>query len=923
MSTNSNREKKLLILTYFIFLIIPILMYAKYYFNDQMPGTADLVQFFSGRKYFAECLWNGELPQWNSYLANGIPQTGNFYILSILLAILPLKQYIYAFFIIHLFVGSFFFCKYLRECGCSFKISILFGIIYECSIQINGLRLGHPSIIASICLFPVIMYFVKKYFNEKNNKWLLYSAAVAGIQATAGKQYSVYAILILFIYILILCIVEKFTYKDIVKKGCLWLIVYIGISAVDLLTNFSTMHEYSQYGSAKISYETFCTWSIHPVKLIQMIIPKFFGDAFQAFGNNYSSDADIELYLGIFVLLLMISAMIKYKNKPGIRLDTLCAVIAFLYASIAHIPILNRIVYHIPLLGGFRNPARFLYIFYFFVLSLAAMGLHYAIQNDICNKQVSCMRKICGIILSCTMMIAASSAFLISLIVEESQRMGYFLSLKNILLKPICFFIIILGILFILEKRTYLKRKFSEQWCKRLLCYAVLVITLLETLPYSLMIAATPLNKFEVSDAVEKRIKKEIGNYKIWDVINTTFTAQESFVSQNKAAVKEIAAINSYTAYNNPLVFRYFKNLGDDSTAAGFSPLGITDPDSVPFNSSGLFTGSCNAVNNILFQNDLLSMLGVRYLIDSSHVIENTGGAVYDSQCNTIPVYNKENIVLDLQEDGTAISTIINGVSANTCYQVRFKIAEDDNTELTFLAADLYGGESYDPGAQEKHFYITEESEYITYLYSMGSESATEDVRLRIFARSNTRDIKIEKCEISVVEPRQAYTYWGTDQNGTKIYENISARNILYFPDQISEMKEFEDIYDNYEKYALDRVAYVNNTDKNLNSKNSSAEVLSRTSNTLTAKVNAVKDTYLCFSQNYSKNWSVKIDGKKQSIDMVNGLIIGTEIPEGEHTVVFEYQDPSYVIGLIITGLTVLILIIFNFYNLRDKSRKL
>lgn len=56
---------------------------------------------------------------------------------------------------------------------------------------------------------------------------------------------------------------------------------------------------------------------------------------------------------------------------------------------------------------------------------------------------------------------------------------------------------------------------------------------------------------------------------------------------------------------------------------------------------------------------------------------------------------------------------------------------------------------------------------------------------------------------------------------------------------------------------------------------------------------------------------------------MVNGLIIGTEIPEGEHTVVFEYQDPSYVIGLIITGLTVLILIIFNFYNLRDKSRKL
>lgn len=894
---------------YSIFLIVPILIFAKYYLTDQAPGTADLIQFFSGRKYFSECLLKGELQQWTPYLANGMPQTGNFYIINILLSFLPLKQYIYAFFIIHLFVGGFFFYKYLTECGCCFKISMLFGIIYECSIQINGLRLGHPSIVSSICLFPIIMFFVRKFFNDKKNKWLLLSAVVAGIQATASKQYSVYAVLILFIYIVILCINQKFTLRDMIKKGCSWLAVYIGISAIDLLTNFSVMREYSLYGSAKISYETFCTWSIHPIKLIQMIIPKFFGNAFQALGNYYSSDADIELYLGIFVFLLAISVMIKHRDKIHIRLDILCMTIAFLYAAIAHIPVLNRIVYNVPLLGSFRNPARFLYVFYFFVLTLAARGLHYIIQKDTQQKQLVCMRKISGVLLSGIIIIAVTSSFLISLVIEEGQRLEYYYALKNILLKPSGFLLIIFLILYACEQKTYLKWKFSQRWYKEILCCLVLVITLAETLPYSLMIAATPLNKFEVLDAAEIEIKKNIGNYKVWDVISTTFTAQDGLVSQNKATTKEIAALNSYTAYNNPLIFRYFKNLGDASTAVYFSSLGITDPDSVPFNSSGLFTGSCNAINNILFQNDLLSMLGVRYLIDSSNIIENTGGMIYDSQCRTTPVSNRENLLLDFQEDGTGITTIMNDISADTCYKIQIKIAEDDNPNLTFLAADLYGGDNYDLGTQEKHFFITKDNEYTTYLYSQNAKLATEEIRLRIFARSNTRHVKVEKCEVSVVHPRQVYQYWGEDQNRTKIYENVNAQDILYFPNQISKMENFEDIYDNYEKYTLDRVAYVNKPDRLLNNTNSKVEVVSRTSNTLTAKVITTEDTYLCFSQNFSKNWSAEIDGKKQNIEMVNGLIMGTEIPAGEHTIVFQYQDPAYGIGLAITTLTVLILI--------------
>lgn len=98
-----------------IFLLIPVLLLARYYFAGQVPGDADLIQFFSNKKAFAEALMSGEFPQWNPYIQNGIPQSSgsSMYFLNLLLSFLPLRQYIYAFYIVHLAIAEFvsiFFC---------------------------------------------------------------------------------------------------------------------------------------------------------------------------------------------------------------------------------------------------------------------------------------------------------------------------------------------------------------------------------------------------------------------------------------------------------------------------------------------------------------------------------------------------------------------------------------------------------------------------------------------------------------------------------------------------------------------------------------------------------------------------------------------------------------------------------------------
>lgn len=297
---NEKSTKKLRILIPLIFIVIPVLIFFPYYLEGQMPGTDDLTQFISNKKYLTECILNGNFPQWNPYLSNGIPQVGvtTFNITNLFFLFLPLYQAIYLFYIAFLFIGALFFYLFLKENKCSYIVSAIFAIIYECSIQINGLRRNHPSIIAAICLFPVIMYFVKKFINTRQTRWLCAGAVIAGLQATATIQYSIYGNLILFIYLLLSCLYKNFTFIEIIKKALLWCSIYFGIYAYILFPTSSMIREYALYGSSTTAYEVFTNWSIHPIKLIQMVIPQLGGEYDMPLGSTYSSEHDTELYLG-------------------------------------------------------------------------------------------------------------------------------------------------------------------------------------------------------------------------------------------------------------------------------------------------------------------------------------------------------------------------------------------------------------------------------------------------------------------------------------------------------------------------------------------------------------------------------------------------------------------------------------------------
>ena len=69
-------------------------------------------------------------------------------------------------------------------------------------------------------------------------------------------------------------------------------------------------------------------------------------------------------------------------------------------------------------------------------------------------------------------------------------------------------------------------------------------------------------------------------------------------------------------------------------------------------------------------------------------------------------------------------------------------------------------------------------------------------------------------------------------------------------------------------------------------------------------------------ADSYDPGWQARVNGKRAPILRVNGLFRGLYLPEGAHTVVFTYTPASVTIGLLVTGASLLITLVWGAFSL-------
>lgn len=878
----------------FIFILYSIalfLLYAQYYFNDRFPMSGDAVTTITELEFGKRVIASGEWPIWNKWLAAGIPDSKSLSPI-VLFYFLPIKQMVYVIYIGFLALGATFAYLYLRELKCSAWSSFVVSLCYLFSIHLGGYRKSHVYIILAVSLLPIILYFVERYFTTRRLSYLLASSAFMAMQFYIGAlQYAVYTDLFLLAYLLAFGFHYRMKLKTMLLHGMAWGFTYLGLLIFRLLPMLEQNAYYASAGSSGTAYETFITGSLHPIKLLQMIFPKVFGASnyIQPFGVYYSSGADIELFLGFGLSILTVVGILLFVKEFRVKFYTISMLVIWIYASLASFPAVAKIIYEIPYLGDFRYPSRSIFLFIFLAFTMSAITLSRLGQI---TERIKLLKMAIRVGLVCIGIagIAAISVSISSTLVSGATASSASASLKyfnEALLPDLVWTGVIIAIMALAVKRPPVFRRVPAYPA---LCAAVAAVTLIQTIPYTAMTSHSAVSDLYATDTTSQALAAEIGDNKIWDAYQY-YSANSNIVSLNRSMTKELASINAYTSFNNPNLYRLF-----------------TQNESAPMNSSGLMIGSPKAEQNLYYQNSLLSMLGVKYISDSSEflamgkdVLQLNGG---DGEVE----YSSEEIrIPDMDGELSVIGERFTP-AAHSIYRITFKCNAPEDQPLLYV--DFYGGEGYDQAEQEVHFNVTAGEQTYTAMFYSGDSDPFPEIYWRIVSTPDCdlelRDFTIERLNTTVLE--NAYVKWDVESD-PQIYINRYARDVLYVPDAIKQIADTEDLYSNTIFYDLDSVNYMEElADRQLDPAGVEISAIDFKYNSISANIVTEEGTFVNFSQCYYPGWKAYVDGEETELYLVNGVIMGMEVPSGTHHLVFSYEPTSVWIGGAISLGTVLIL---------------
>jgi hypothetical protein len=300
-------------------------------------------------------------------------------------------------------------------------------------------------------------------------------------------------------------------------------------------------------------------------------------------------------------------------------------------------------------------------------------------------------------------------------------------------------------------------------------------------------------------------------------------------------------------------------------------------------------------------------MLGVKYIIDQEGIISDNG-YIYEKGHMKKELYSvKEEIsVGDLDEMLIVPLTI----KPETYYEIKFYVETD--RELMFTG-DLYEL-SYDNVDQD--FSITLRpglAEYKATIFS-GEMEADVDGFFRMWLTDNEK-INLQSFTISEYDADKiegVYSLYYEDEK-MKIYENKNVNEILYAPKSVKKIVDESQLYVAPLGLDLDEISYSKDIETEFENsiENVTVDNIVQKANSVTANVSCSEKTFINFSQNYFPEWRAYVDDERVDIYMVNGLIQGIEVPEGNHVVRFEYVPTMFYIGMGISLLSLMGILIF------------
>ena len=872
---------------------IPFLIYFPYILQQESIVSGDGLGNLYAFSYLSNLLETGEALLWNPYLAGGMPQgimvgSPGIYPLNWLTALVPVLMQLPFYFGAHFAMGSGFLYNYLRRISCSKLVSAAASMMYIFTVHMSGARKEHVALIVTALYLPMIFYFAERYLQEKKLKWLFCCSAAMALQFLGGfLQYVIYADIAVFFYLLMAGFSHKIPILQMIKHGVAWVLSYFGMVMGVVLGTIQFLLLLAENSGGRMPVETFVSLSLHPIKLLMSIFPKIFGPNVWVgliTKGNYSSGMDGELLLGAAVICIIFASFSLWRRNFYCRFMTGMLFVTLLYACMGQVPVLAKIVYHIPILNMFRVPSRTLFLFTFAEIILAALSMEALWKEKAHNRVLHYVN----------LMVVVGCAIVFVLYRLDVLPYDEKLPEVQVFFVPCALFVVYLLVFYgvsIFNQKAVL----TDRAAKIGVLTVVVLTMIAQVIPYYIFTYSEPMKS---QFCFSSKFLDEIGTYKVW----TPDSSCGEIVS-NSAITYPVQSLNAYTNFNLPYLYQY-----------------VVSADSAPMNHSGLYNGFSNVKNILRTKNDLISMMGVKYLLLSPE--ENA------ELCTKAQVEGIEKNLLVEENPGLfagpdyQIASWPVELEPNSYYQIDVTLSSTEESGSFYVD---FAAPGYDDAEQEQWFELRTGSNVYSAMLFTGECGKIKDIQFRVVALT-MEPVQINCVELNKVFVSEEELYTLKSENRYSVYENLNAKELFYAPKQVNPLLEDERtlLYTQTENYDILNTSYLTEADRVYDFSQVQTEVknIELHNNYATAQVTADGDCFLNFSQTYYPGWKAYVDGQETEVYMVNGIIQGIFVPGGTHTVEFRFVPTIFYIGLAVTGCTIVACIAYSIYEQKKYGRK-
>ncbi|GIL15679.1 MAG: hypothetical protein BroJett039_08520 [Chloroflexota bacterium] len=358
----------------FLFLLPAATMQGVYFYGDAND-------YFARLAYSAERLRGGQLALWNPYLSLGgahlaDPAALATYLPALALFLIFPEPFAYNYTVIlHVYLAASGMYLLARAWNFSRGAALLAAIVFGFGGFFVA-HLQHLNIVVGAAWLPWIFWCLEKYFSTRRILFLGCGSAVLALQMMGGHtQMALYGGAAWGAYCAVYwaralrardgrAALRQMRGVALMLAGALGLAAIFVAPFVELL-NFTARSE-------RITYEFATSFSLEPLRLLQMVYPFAFGGNPGSAERGAGSLIEMTAYLGVATLAFAVVAL--WRREWRVYFLASMALGALLLALGKFTP-LYVIVFQLPIFGAVRAPARFLELFAFAVALLAGLGL--------------------------------------------------------------------------------------------------------------------------------------------------------------------------------------------------------------------------------------------------------------------------------------------------------------------------------------------------------------------------------------------------------------------------------------------------------------------------------------------------------------------------------------------------------------------